>query len=83
MNDEEEYKDIRELLHNNDYSNSMDLRGVPIGDTCVCGSDLFIALISFQNKEIGFYFLDGECANCGSMVTLPYPGNDQEESDCE
>lgn len=86
MNDEEEWdtKDIRELLHSNDYSKAMDLRGVPIGDSCICGSDIFIALISFQKKEICFYFLDGECANCGSMVTLPFPGDElKEEEDCE
>ncbi len=73
----EEPKDIRDLLHKNDYSNAMDLRGVPIGDVCVCGSEVFIALIAFQKKEICFYFLDGECAECGSMVTLPFPGDDE------
>ena len=73
MVNEEESKDIRDLLHHKDYSRSMDLRGDPIGDVCVCGSELFIALVAFENKEISFYFLDGECASCGSMVTLPYP----------
>jgi hypothetical protein len=71
----EESKDIRDLIHHGDYSRSMDLRGEPIGDVCVCGSEIFIALVAFQNKEISFYFLDGECASCGSMVTLPYPEN--------
>jgi hypothetical protein len=75
-----ESKDIRELLHPTDYSKSMDLRGEQIGSTCICGCEVFIALIAFdENKEICFYFLDGECANCGSMVTLPYAEN--EESD--
>ena len=53
----------------------MDLRGESIGDVCLCGSEIFIALVAFENKEISFYFLDGECASCGSMVTLPYPEN--------
>jgi hypothetical protein len=54
----------------------MDLRGTDIGLACVCGCEIFIALIAFdENKEISFYFLDGECASCGSMVTLPYPEN--------
>lgn len=78
-----ESRDIRELLHPTDYSKSMDLRGEQIGTTCICGSEVFIALIAFdENKEICFYFLDGECANCGSMVTLPY--NDSGEiEDCD
>jgi hypothetical protein len=71
----EESKDIRDLIHHRDYSRSMDLRGDSIGDVCVCGSELFVALVSFDQGELSFYFLDGECASCGSMVTLPYPEN--------
>jgi hypothetical protein len=66
-------KEIRELLHPTDYTHAMDLRGESIGDVCVCGGDIFHALVAFDQGEICFYFLDGECANCGSMVTLPYP----------
>ena len=66
-------KEIRELLHPTDYSHAMDLRGESIGDVCVCGGDVFHALVAFDQGEICFYFLDGECANCGSMVTLPHP----------
>jgi hypothetical protein len=80
----QESKDIRELLHPTDYSKSMDLRGEKIGKQCVCGCEVFIALISFDElKEISFYFLDGECANCGSMVTLPYPDDYVMEHDCD
>jgi hypothetical protein len=66
-------KEIRELLHPTDYTHAMDLRGESIGDVCVCGGDVFHALVAFDQGEICFYFLDGECANCGSMVTLPHP----------
>ena len=68
-----ESKDIRDLLHKIDYSRAMDLRGNPIGDICVCGSDVFVLLGGFVDGEIAFYFTDGECASCGSMVTLPTP----------
>ena len=45
-----------------------------MGMVCMCGSEIFIALIAFdENKEIAFYFLDAECVNCGSLVTLPTP----------
>ena len=66
-------KDIRDLLHKIDYSRAMDLRGNPIGDVCVCGCDVFVLLGGFVDGEIAFYFTDGECAGCGSMVTLPTP----------
>ncbi len=76
-------KDIRDLLHPTDYSKSMDLRGQKLGNTCVCGCEVFIALVAFdENKEICFYFLDVEFASCGSMVSLPYP-DDTNEEDCE
>jgi hypothetical protein len=78
MSEEEEVKDIRDLLHHDDYSRSMDLRGDPIGDVCICGGEVFIALVAFSERELSFYFLDGECASCGSLVTLPYPEKKEE-----
>ena len=74
----DEPKDIRDLIHHGDYSSAMDLRGEPIGDICLCGSELFVALVAFDKGELSFYFLDGECASCGSMVTLPYPKTETE-----
>ena len=39
---------------------------------CVCGSDLFIALVSFDDdRELSTYFTDGRCAQCWADVTLP------------
>jgi len=73
-----ESKDIRELLRRVDYSKAMDLRDTPIGDICVCGCEVFVMLGGFIDGEVSFYFLDGECASCGSMVTLPTP---KEEDD--
>ena len=75
-----ESKDIRELLRRVDYSKAMDLRDTPIGDICVCGCEVFAMLGGFLNGEVAFYFLDGECASCGSMVTLPIP---KEEEDAD
>jgi hypothetical protein len=68
----EEPKEISSLFKK-DYTNAMDLRGHPIGDICVCGSQLFTAILAFEYGEIAFYFLDGECLDCGSLVTLPTP----------
>lgn len=73
-----ESKDIRELLRRVDYSKAMDLRDTPIGDICVCGCEVFVMLGGFLDGEVSFYFLDGECASCGSMVTLPTPKEDND-----
>ena len=56
---EENPKEIKDLFKK-DYSRAMDLRGHPIGDFCVCGSELFTAIVAFEQGEICFYFLDGE-----------------------
>jgi len=60
------------------YSLSLDLRGNPIGDVCLCGCTVFKALVSFEGNELAMYFLDAECLNCGSLLTLSTPedGND-------
>ena len=68
-----ESKDIRELLRRVDYSKAMDLRDTPIGEVCVCGCEVFVMMGGFIDGEVAFYFLDAECASCGSMVTLPTP----------
>lgn len=78
---QEESKNIRDLLYPPDYSKAMDLRGAPIGDICMCGGEIFHALVAFQDGELCFYFLDGECASCGSMVTLPYPDTEVTDND--
>lgn len=63
-------KDISDLKP--DYSQSMDLRGTPT-HLCPCGSDVWNLKVMFDNFEISSYFLDMECANCGSLATAPTP----------
>ena len=41
-------KAIRELLHPKDYTRALDLRDTSTGGVCVCGCEVFIALISFD-----------------------------------
>ena len=77
----QEPREIKDLFKK-DYSRAMDLRGNPIGDICVCGSELFTAIVAFEYGEICFYFLDGECVDCGSLVTLPTPIDDH-GMDCD
>ena len=63
-------KDISDLRP--DYSNSMDMRGTPT-HVCPCGSEVWHLKVVFDNFEIATYFLDMECANCGSLATAPTP----------
>ncbi|MGV2433164.1 MAG UNVERIFIED_CONTAM: hypothetical protein LVQ98_07895 [Rickettsiaceae bacterium] len=51
---------------------TMDLRGTPT-HACVCGSNQFYIRAIFDDYEIATYFLDMQCANCGSYATAPTP----------
>jgi len=59
-------------LRPHDYTNAMDLRGTPT-HVCPCGSIVWDLKAIFEDGEIATYFLDMECANCGSLATAPTP----------
>lgn len=48
-----------------------DYRGIPTA-MCICGSTMFDATIQFDESDytINWYWLDGKCHECGSLVTL-------------
>lgn len=50
-------------------------RGIPTSVCPECSFDLFKVVVKFDPKdyEIGLYLLDGECAKCGTLVTIPTP----------
>lgn len=53
----------------------IDARGIP---TCVCpecNCDLLKVAVKIDpaDYEIGLYLLDGECAKCGALITIPTP----------
>jgi hypothetical protein len=48
----------------------MDVRGEPT-HVCPCGSTLWDVKAMFQDYEISMYFLDMECAECGTKATAP------------
>jgi hypothetical protein len=68
---EDEMLDINDLKPEN-YDNAMDLRGTPT-HVCPCGCNIFNVKVIFEDYEIGTYFLDMECAQCGSLATAPTP----------
>jgi len=75
---EEKVEDIIHLRPEN-YNNAMDLRGTPT-HICPCGCNIFNLKVIFYENEIATYFLDMECAQCGSLATAPTP-IDMRESD--
>jgi len=75
---EEEVKDINDLKP--DYVNAIDLRGTPT-HICVCGCNIWNLKVMFNDGLISQYFLDMECANCGSLATAPTPIDNRNELD--
>ena len=63
--------DINNLRPDN-YDNAVDLRGTPT-HVCICGCVVWNVKVIFEDDEISSYFLDMECANCGSFATAPTP----------
>ena len=60
------------MLRPEDYSHAMDLRGTPT-HICPCGCEIWNLKVMFDSCEIATYFLDMECANCGTLATAPTP----------
>ncbi len=59
-------------LKPDNYDHAMDMRGTPT-HVCPCGCNIWNVKVIFEDFEIGTYFLDMECANCGSLATAPTP----------
>lgn len=70
---EPEPKPITEIKPKN-LDGAMDLRGTPTS-VCVCGCDLWIVYAKFDEDGMTAYFLDMQCAQCGSMATAPMPND--------
>jgi hypothetical protein len=49
-----------------------DLTGIPTHE-CMCGSNLWRVICSFQDYEIASYFEDMECVCCGTRAQAPCP----------
>lgn len=69
---EAEQQSILNSPHPANYDNAMDLRGTPT-HLCPCGCNIWNVKVMFEDFEIATYFLEMECANCGSMATAPTP----------
>ena len=47
-----------------------DLSGI-IMHECLCGSDLWRVVVTFEDYKIASYMLDMECVYCGTRATAP------------
>jgi hypothetical protein len=72
--DKTDVQDAREesAAEDHRYDGAIDFRGTP-SHVCVCGSDVWNLKVVFLDHEIATYFLDMQCANCGSLATAPTP----------
>ena len=50
-----------------------DLRSLGPVHACICGCQMFSSIVMFEDYELAWWSLDGECVNCGALVTLPCP----------
>lgn len=59
-----------------------DWRGTPTM-VCPCGNDMLAIVARFDRytRLPAFYLLDGACACCGALLTLPTPIDDTEGID--
>lgn len=58
----------------NTQPNGQDLRWVgPVHQCPLCEFDLFHVLAKFEDGEVVFYFTDGMCSRCGSIIKVPTP----------
>jgi hypothetical protein len=71
FDEDEEMDDVMKLRPEN-YDHAMDVRGTPT-HVCPCGCNIWNVKVIFDDYEIATYFLDMECANCGSLATAPTP----------
>lgn len=67
-------KHITELKPTSDEA--MDIRGIPT-TVCPCGSMVWNLKTVFNQDDgsIELYFVDMECAQCGTLATAPTPEN--------
>ena len=60
--------------YNRAMTEKLDARGIPTNECPTCANRLFTVQVSFDDDyNVGQYFLDAECAMCGTLVTAPTP----------
>jgi hypothetical protein len=65
------------VLRQIDGAGSLDFRPSVLHQ-CLCGSNMWRIVASFEDYEIACYALDMECIECGSLAIAPTPLDDPE-----
>jgi hypothetical protein len=58
----------------------VNLRGIPSSVCLNCGHLVFQVGCMFEDNEISLWFTDAKCADCGALVTVPTPVDDNENN---
>lgn len=66
---EDVHRSIRELKP--DYTGTMEYENQVLHECPVCESDVWNVKAMFEDYEISMYFLDMECAVCGTFAKAP------------
>lgn len=53
-----------------------DYRWAGATEECLCGNDLMVAVVAFDEGVIGAYFLDMKCLACGALLIAPCEENE-------
>ena len=64
-------RSIRELKP--DFTGSMDYENEVLHECPVCESNIWNVKVCFEDYEIATYFMDMECAVCGTYAKAPTP----------
>lgn len=64
-------KTIRELKP--DYTGTMEYEDEILHECPICESNIWNLKVAFEDYEISNYFLDMECASCGTFAKAPTP----------
>jgi hypothetical protein len=63
------------MQHLGEPEDRADYRGTPTY-VCPCGSDMFLIAARFDDTQLpAWYLLDGVCAHCGALVSVPCPAD--------
>lgn len=63
------------MQHLGEADERADYRGMPTY-VCPCGHDMFLIAAKFDETQLpAWYLLDGVCAYCGALVTVPCPAD--------
>ena len=69
---------IARLLKSRAKPPVVNLRGIPSSVCLNCGHLVFQVGCMFEDNDISLWFTDAKCADCGALVTVPTPADDNE-----